>query len=70
MYLTLNQKYSIGLKTLKMTHSDLAKTLGFSRTYVTMLINGERENELFTKWMDENVLYLFRNKRSLKKWII
>jgi len=67
VYLTLNQKYQIGLKTLKISHSDLANILGFSRSYITLLINGERKNELFTKWMDENVMYLFKNKRSLKK---
>lgn len=67
MYLNLYQKYSIGLKALNMTHSDLADILGFSRNYVCMLMNGKRKNELFTKWMDENVLPLFRNKRSLKK---
>ena len=67
MNLTLNQKYSIGLKFLRITHSDLAKTLGFTRNYVTMLVNGKRKNELFTAWMEENVMPLFRNKRSLKK---
>ena len=32
MRLSLNQKYIIGLKELKMTQSDLGKELGFSRS--------------------------------------
>ena len=66
MRLSLNQKYIIGLKELKMTQSDLGKELGFSRNYINMLINGSRKNELFDQWMKENVLVLFKNKRSVK----
>ena len=66
MRLSLNQKYIIGLKELKMTQSDLGKELGFSRNYTNMLIKGSRKNELFDQWMKENVLVLFKNKRSVK----
>ena len=62
MRLSLNQKYIIGLKELKMTQSDLGKELGFSRNYINMLIKGSRKNELFDQWMKENVLVLFKNK--------
>ena len=65
MRLSLNQKYIIGLKELKMTQSDLGKELGFSRNYINMLIKGSRKNELFDQWMKENVLVLFKNKRSV-----
>jgi DNA-binding CsgD family transcriptional regulator len=66
MRLTLNQKYAIGLKSLNMTQADLANELGFSRNYINMLIKGSRKNELFNQWMSENVLILFKNKRSIK----
>lgn len=66
MRLSLNQKYIIGLKELKMTQSDLGKELGSSRNYINMLIKGSRKNELFDQWMKENVLVLFKNKRSVK----
>ena len=66
MRLSLNQKYIIGLKELKMTQSDLGKELGFSRNYINMLIKGSLKNELFDQWMKENVLVLFKNKRSVK----
>ena len=66
MRLSLNQKYIIGLKELKMTQSDLGKELGFSRHYINMRIKGSRNNELFDQWMKDNVLVLFKNKRSVK----
>ena len=66
MRLSLNQKYIIGLKEFKMTQSDLDKELVFSRNYINMLIKGSRKNELFDQWMKENVLVLFKNKRSVK----
>lgn len=66
MRLSLNQKYIIGLKELKMTQSDLGKELGFSRNYINMLIKGSWKNELFDQWMKDNVLILFKNKRSVK----
>lgn len=65
MRLSLNQKYIIGLKELKMTQNDLGKELGFSRNYINMLIKGSRKNELFDQWMKENVLVLFKNKMNL-----
>ena len=66
MRLSLNQKYIIGLKELKMTQSDLGKELGFSRNYINMLKKKKKKNELFDQWMKENVLILFKNKRSVK----
>ena len=62
MRLSLNQKYIIGLKELKMTQSDLGKELGFSRNYINMLIKGSRKNELFDQWMKENVLIYSKTK--------
>ena len=66
MRLSLNQKYIIGLKELKMTQSDLGKEFGVSHPSLNMLIKGSRKNELFDQWMKENVLVLFKNKRSVK----
>lgn len=48
MRLSLNQKYIIGLKELKMTQSDLGKELGFSRNYINMLIKGSRKMNYLT----------------------
>lgn len=67
MRLSLEHKYMIGLKTLNITQCELAQELGFTRNYVNMLVNGKRKNPLFDKWMEINVLPLFKNKRSLKK---
>ena len=66
MRLSLNQKYIIGLKELKMTQNDLGKELGFSRNYINMLIKGRRKNGLFDQWMKENGLNLVKNKKSGK----
>ncbi len=49
-----------------MSQAALGRELGFCRSHISMLINGTRKNELFDKWMKENVLVLFTNKRSVK----
>jgi hypothetical protein len=64
--LTKKQKYLIGLNYLNMSQAALGRELGFCRSHISMLINGTRKNELFDKWMKENVLVLFTNKRSVK----
>ena len=64
--LTKKQKYLIGLNYLNMSQTALGRELGFCRSHISMLINGTRKNELFDKWMKENVLVLFTNKRSVK----
>ena len=66
MKLTLAQKYMFGLKMLGMTNTELAKRLNFSKQYIGQLIKGQRKNEYFSKWMDENVLVLFKTNRSFK----
>lgn len=66
MRLTKKQKYLIGLNYLNMSQAALGRELGFCRSHISMLINGTRKNELFDKWMKENVLILFTNKRSVK----
>lgn len=45
MRLSLNQKYIIGLKELKMTQNDLGKELGFSRNYMQNILE-------VTEWVD------------------
>ena len=66
MRLTLAQKYMLGLKMLGMTNTELAKKLNFSKQYIGQLIKGQRKNEYFSKWMEENVLILFETNRSFK----
>lgn len=66
MRLTLAQKYMLGLKMLGMTNTELAKKLNFSKQYIGQLIKGQRKNEYFSKWMEENVLILFKTNRSFK----
>lgn len=66
MRLTLAQKYMLGLKMLGMTNTELAKKLNFSKQYIGQLIKGQRKNEIFSKWMEENVLILFKTNRSFK----
>lgn len=66
MRLTLAQKYMLGLKMLGMTNTELVKKLNFSKQYIGQLIKGQRKNEIFSKWMEENVLILFKTNRSFK----
>ena len=66
MRLTLTQKYMLGLKMLGMTNTELAKKLNFSKQYIGQLIKDQRRNAYFTKWMEENVLILFKTNRSFK----
>lgn len=63
MRLTMVQQYKIGLSVLGFSNLDLARELGFSKSYVNMLINRKRNNELFDNWMKPNVLPLFRHNK-------
>ena len=63
MRLTIVQQYKIGLNVLGLSNLDLARELGFSKSYVNMLINKKRSNELFDNWMETNVLPLFERKK-------
>ena len=63
MRLTIVQQYKIGLNVLWLINLDLALELGFSKSYVNMLINKKRSNELFDNWMETNVLPLFERKK-------
>lgn len=63
MRLTIVQQYKIGLNVLGLSNLDLAHELGFSKSYVNMLINKKRSNELFDNWMETNVLPLFERKK-------
>ena len=63
MRLTIVQQYKIGLNVLGLSNLDLARELGFSKSYVNMLINKKRSNELFDNWMKTNVLPLFERKK-------
>ena len=44
MRLTIVQQYKIGLNVLGLSNLDLARELGFSKSYVNMLINKKRSN--------------------------
>ena len=63
MRLTIVQQYKIGLNVLGLSNLDLARELGFSKSYANMLINKKRSNELFDNWMETNVLPLFERKK-------
>lgn len=63
MRLTIVQQYKIGLNVLGLSNLELARELGFSKSYVNMLINKKRSNELFDNWMETNVLPLFKRKK-------
>ena len=63
MRLTIVQQYKIGLNVLGLSNLDLARELGFSKSFVNMLINKKRSNELFDNWMETNVLPLFERKK-------
>lgn len=63
MRLTIVQQYKIGLNVLGLSNLELARELGFSKSYVNMLINKKRSNELFDNWMETNVLPLFERKK-------
>ena len=53
MRLTIVQQYKIGLNVLGLSNLDLARELGFSKSYVNMLINKKR-----------SITSLFNNKNT------
>lgn len=67
MRLSLYDKYKLGMKKLSITQNELALEMGFTRSYVNMLVNGKRKNDQFDNWVKENILPLFETKRSIKK---
>ncbi len=67
MRLSLYDKYKLGMKKLSITQNKLALEMGFTRSYVNMLVNGKRKNDQFDNWVKENILPLFETKRSIKK---
>ena len=66
MRLTINQKYVLGLKMLGITNTELGKILHFSKQYIGQLIKGQRKNESFNNWMNENVMPLFETNKRFK----
>jgi transcriptional regulator with XRE-family HTH domain len=48
-------KYKIALLRLGITQREAAKTLGFSESYISMLVSGQRKNKKFNEWLKENV---------------
>jgi len=48
-------KYKIALLRLGITQREAAKTLGFSESYISMLVSGQRKNKRFNEWLKENV---------------
>lgn len=65
MRLSLYDKYKLGMKKLSITQNELALEMGFTRSYVNMLVNGKRKNDQFDNWVKKNILPLFETKRSI-----
>ena len=51
----ISMKYKIALLRLGITQREAAKTLGFSESYISMLVSGQRNNKKFDEWLRENV---------------
>ena len=51
----ISMKYKIALMRLGITQREAAKTLGFSESYISMLVSGQRKNKKFNEWLKENV---------------
>jgi len=51
----ISMKYKIALLRLGITQREAAKTLGFSESYISMLVSGQRKNNKFNEWLKENV---------------
>ncbi len=51
----ISMKYKIALLRLGITQREAAKTLGFSESYISMLVSGQRKNKRFNEWLKENV---------------
>jgi predicted transcriptional regulator len=56
-------KYKIALLRIGITQREAAKTLGFSESYISMLVSGQRSNNKFDKWLRENV-----SLEDFKEW--
>ena len=51
----ISMKYKIALLRLGITQREAAKALGFSESYISMLVSGQRSNNKFDEWLRENV---------------
>jgi len=51
----ISMKYKIALMRMDMTQREAANILGFSESYISMLISGQRTNENFDNWLKDNV---------------
>ena len=51
----ISMKYKIALLRLGITQREAAKILGFSESYISMLVSGQRYNKKFDEWLRENV---------------
>lgn len=50
-----NIQYKIGLLKLGITQRQLAKQLGVTESYISMLLAGKRKNEQFNNWILNNI---------------
>ena len=51
----ISMKYKIALMRLGITQREASSILGFSESYISMLVSGQRSNERFNTWLRDNV---------------
>ena len=51
----ISMKYKIALMRIGITQREAANILGFSESYISMLVSGQRSNERFNTWLRANV---------------
>ena len=51
----ISMKYKIALMRIGVTQREAANILGFSESYISMLVSGQRSNKKFDEWLRDNV---------------
>lgn len=52
-------QYKLGLMRLGISQRKLGDILGFSESYISMLLSGSRKNIIFDNWVKENLDFVF-----------
>ena len=58
--------YKIALMQLGISQRELAKTLGYTEQYISMVLAGKRECKKFDEWIQKNIPSLFKRGARLR----
>ena len=58
--------YKIALMQFGISQRELAKTLGYTEQYISMVLAGKRECKKFDEWIQKNIPCLFKRGARLR----